>query len=248
MKDGLEILTNFREKFADIPGFNWPLSEATWSFLLAQQNNSRITGHYLELGVFRGRSANLAAQFLSREELCILVDINDISDVCARISSYRDEPLIIRTPSDQLNYTDAKEYKGQCRLIHVDANHSGYAVIDDLNLSAEYVGRHGVICIDDFFSARYPQITQATYKWLDLNPNFKMILCGYNKSYIVHLKSFALYDRLIRTYFQSYMEGCGEQVSLAKTTCAHDMGCWGIIPKADRPVIGPDQDPDNVPY
>lgn len=248
MTIGREKLSQFRINFADVKGFYHTQSEAVWSFLLTQQNNSQISGNFLELGVYHGRSSHLAAQFLSNDEICILVDINDISEVSRRMGKYRQDPIIIQSPSHLINKSKTTAYHNSCRLIHIDGDHSGHAVITDLNISLDYIGQRGIICIDDYYSARYPQITAATYKWMDLHPDYRMIMCGFNKAYLVHVRDYDLYDSLIRQYLQSYMDSCGEEVSLSKTTYAHDMGCWGIIPKAERPIVGRDQDPDDIPY
>jgi hypothetical protein len=241
-------LYQFRQRFGDVAGFYWVQSEAVWSFLLNSQNRCDIAGNYLEIGVFHGRSAHLAAQYLSDDEICILVDVNDIAFVGARMAEYGRTAVIVQAPSDQLNRTAAADHRGTCRWIHVDGDHSGHAVLTDLDLAKQYVNSRGVIVVDDYYNAQYPQITAATYKWLDLNPEYRMVLCGFNKAYLVHGRVYDLYESIIRQHLATYLEAVEEDASLAKTSYAHDMGCWGLVRKTDRQIIGRDQAVDDLPY
>jgi hypothetical protein len=241
-------LYEFRQQFSDVEGFYWPQSEAVWSFLLTSQNSCDIAGNFLEIGVFRGRSAHLVSQFLSPDEICILVDVNDISAVGDRMAQYGRSPTIVQCPSDQLNRSKATQYRGSCRLIHVDGDHSGHAVLTDLDTAKEYIGPRGMIVVDDYYNAQYPQITAATYRWLDVNPEYRTVLCGFNKGYLVHARDYDLYESLIRHHLSPYLEAVGEDASLTKTSYAHDMGCWGIVHKGNRLIVGRDQNQDDVPY
>jgi predicted O-methyltransferase YrrM len=248
MSSPLDTLKRFRADFADVEGFYWSQSEALWAFLLAAQNDRGIKGNFLELGVYRGRSAHLVAQFLASDEICVLVDVNDIAAVGERMARYRRRPLLIHGPSDRLNETDARASQGSCRLIHIDGDHSGHAVLTDLDLAQQYLGPRGLIVIDDFFSPRYPQITAATYHWLARQAQYKMVLCGFNKAYLVHARDYDCYESMIRRDLTPYLMALGENVALAKTSYAHDLGCWGAIPERDGLIVGRDQDPADIPY
>jgi|SRR5580658_123847 hypothetical protein len=245
---GQRNFKQFRVDFADVEGYYWPQSEAIWSFLLSAQNSCGISGNFLELGVFRGRSAHLAAQFLAKSDTCILVDLADLSAVGRRMAGYRAEPVLIQSASDRLNQTKAAAYRHSCRLIHVDGDHNGHGVLTDLTIAKDYLAQGGIIAVDDYYSPRYPQITTATCKWLDLNPEIRMVLCGFNKAYLVHTRDYDLYESIIRSAMWPYLEALGEDISLAKTSHAHDMGCWGAITKGERSIIGSDRDPDDIPY
>ena len=74
----LELSTNlhqrFLESFSDVPGWFYPESAAIWDTLLSYQTARNVYGNRMEIGVFQGKSAAMAALHSRGEETCILVD------------------------------------------------------------------------------------------------------------------------------------------------------------------------------
>jgi hypothetical protein len=142
----------------------------------------------------------------------------------------------------------AREAVAKTLAPDLDGDHSGHAVVSDLDLSKEYLTSRGMIVIDDYFNAQYPKITAVTYKWLDLNPEYRMVLCGFNNAYIVPSHAYDLYESVIQKHLSAYLTAVDEDASLTKTSYTHDMGCWGLIQTANQPIIGRDQAPEHFPY
>jgi hypothetical protein len=96
---------------------------------------------------------------------------------------------------------------------------------------------------------RYPQLHAAIYKFLFARPDFRMVLCGANKAYLCRTEDFAIYDALIRKHLAPYAASLGCPVSLARTSYAHDYGCFSVQPYVDGcPLIGRDEDPEDVVF
>jgi hypothetical protein len=112
-----------------------------------------------------------------------------------------------------------------------------------------YAGR-GVICVDDFFSGRYPQVTAAVYKFLfDTAPLYRMVLCGAGKCYLVRSADYTLYEGLIRKHLAGHLRGRGQSVTIHKSTYAYDMGCFSIDPRGpNMDYRGRDSGTSNIPF
>ena len=143
-----------------------------------------------------------------------------------------------------------REHFGKCRWVHVDGDHKGISVTNDLGLAADLIHEDGIICMDDFFSFRYPQLTAATYKFLfDHQPDFRMFFAGSNKCYICRSSAFRRYDDLLRHQLLAAMERRGVDQQINRSSYASDGGCFTIAWKfGERKVLGLDEDPDKIVY
>lgn len=143
-------------------------SVAMWCYLLALQQEDGLVGDMLELGVEHGGTAFLAAQSLRAGERFHLVDIKrspQFSDMEGRLrQTVRDQLVFHECNSDspKLNVLAEKRY----RLIHIDAGHLYPAVKKDLERFAHCLLPNGVVCIDDVFEIRWPEVTEAVLDYL----------------------------------------------------------------------------------
>lgn len=55
----MSVLRNYLEKYWQVAGFFSRNAMFDWDFLLTQQDNCGISGHFLEIGVYQGKSAVL---------------------------------------------------------------------------------------------------------------------------------------------------------------------------------------------
>src|SRR5260370_6761076 len=62
-------LKQYADAYGALEGFMMPETTVIWDFLFAQQRNMKLVGDFLEIGVFKGKSALLAALYLQRGEL-----------------------------------------------------------------------------------------------------------------------------------------------------------------------------------
>ena len=243
-----EILNRYEKDFADVDGFFMPLAMATWDFLFKAQKDLDVPGGMLEIGVFQGKSAILSALYMAVEEPAFFLDLHDVSEARKRIMSAKPHNAYFLTMNSANALRDAQlaDQKGALRWIHIDGEHTGYATANDL-LTAEYLlSDRGIICVDDFFSFKYPQLTAAVYRFLLERPfSFKMFLASANKCYICRAGAINQYDEYIRQHAIKDMQLTENNWTLARTSYLHDSGCFSIIPRnKNRDFVGLDRNID----
>jgi hypothetical protein len=183
---GASPLQRYLKDFPDIPGFFQFESMVIWDFLLTAQERLGVKGNLLEIGVYKGKSAVLAALYMRPEEWCVFVDISPMPESEAAIRKFRPaNNLFLQCRSgDLMSHRELREAAGTFRWCHVDADHTGYSTMHDMEVAAYLLRESGIICIDEFFNFRYPQLTAAVYQFLAARPfDFKMLFCGANKCY-----------------------------------------------------------------
>ncbi len=241
-----EKLTRYKREFADLDGFFMPLAMATWDFLFAAQKEHNIGGGMLEIGVFQGKSALLSALYLAPDEPGFFLDLHKIPAAQEQISLVKPENAHFLTMNsvNALRDPGLAGNRGALRWIHIDGEHTGYATAVDLSTAAYLLSADGIICVDDFFSFKYPQLTASVYQFLLDNPfAFKMFLISANKCYICRSNSLQMYDDHIRNHVIEDMQLAENNWTLARTSYLHDFGCFSIIPRnKDRNFVGLDRD------
>ena len=55
------------------------------------------------------------------------------------------------------------QHRRSFRWIHIDGEHTGQAVGNDLAIAHELLADDGIICIDDFFNPAYAQVSAASF-------------------------------------------------------------------------------------
>jgi len=242
-------LRHYATTYGGIEGFMMPETTVIWDFLFTMQRKMNVTGDFLEIGVFKGKSALLGALYLQRGELALLVDINDLRTVRDEISRLSVRSQVFQGKSSALKTSERfNDRIGKVRWFHIDGDHSGYSTYHDLCLAEQFISGLGIICVDDFCNPRYPQLNAAIFKFLFDRPfSFKMVLCGMNKCYIVHSEAYQVYEDLIRKYMAQHILAKGFNLTISKTGYAHDMGCFSVEPRVrDMDYIGPDDDVTNI--
>ena len=223
-----------------------------WDFFLGLQRTWQITGDFFEIGVFKGRSAVLGALHLQPEEWCVLLDRKPLADAEKAISSFRTErnKYLCCLSSEARDLIRVKEHFGKCRWVHIDGDHKGFSVANDLSLAADLIHETGIICVDDFFSYRYPQLTAATYRFLiNREPEFQIVFAGNKQCYICRADVFQRYDTAIRKQFLPLIQEHGLNLQLNRTSYAADSGCFTVSwREGDRVFVGPDGDMDRMIY
>ena len=104
---------------------------------------------FVEIGVFKGRSATVLSPFTSH---LVLVDNLSMGD-------FRDE-----WPAHELEFLTAREaasYVDDVALLHQDASHALLPVLEHLRLFLPKVVKGGAVCLHDFHSSTYPGVRAA---------------------------------------------------------------------------------------
>src|SRR3974377_1211837 len=121
------------------------------------------------------------------EERTVFVDISLPSETQTLIRRAKPENNTFLEPRlcNLLAEPMLRESPGAFRWCHIDGDYTGYFTSQDLHTAAHLVGERGIICVDDFFNFRYPQLTAAVYLFLsDFQTRFRMLFCGANKCYL----------------------------------------------------------------
>jgi predicted O-methyltransferase YrrM len=242
----------FQRESAEVPGFVMPESIAIWDFLLTEQEREQVTGALLEIGVYCGKSAiMLAMQALPEEEL-VLVDVSDFVDQAAVVvDKFKNENVrVIKAKSSSgVCWALTKDRKRSFRWIHIDGDHKAKTVENDLRLASRLLAENGIICVDDFFNARYPQLTYAVNEFLlTENSEFKMFLCGFNKAYIVRARRHREFLRSIHANLgQGLTERGFSNFTIYKTDLPGACNSFGIGSRWQQYVYyGLDEDPGRI--
>jgi len=243
------LYQRFVELFDQTPGWFYHESAAIWDTLLSYQEVTNNMGNMLEIGVFQGKSAGMLALHRRGEETCVLVDVLPLHQVRQRLEqAVPDAKCEYLQEMSQflMRHSFVREAARDFRWIHIDGEHSAQAVSNDLALAETLLSDRGIIVLDDFFSPTYPQITQALFRFLDANPGRLMLLvCGFNKGYLCRPRAAHEYLLFLRSSLFPNLatRGCGNKVTICKTTVPSDMNTFGVSARFnDMDYQGPDWD------
>jgi len=245
----------FQKDFGELPGFIMPESLCIWDFLLELQSQTWPPASLLEIGVYHGKSAMMLALHAKSEETVLLVDpteyVEEARKVFTKFRAAKFEVIKTRS-SDAKCWALSSRYARSLRWIHIDGDHKAETVWNDLSLANQLLADAGIICADDFFSTRYPQLTYVICKFLEQNrAELQLFLCGYNKAYLARPGSLSKYLQAIREGLGSAMTACGfSDFTIYKTDYPYVVNAFGIDGQRwqDFEYHGLDEDPKNLPY
>lgn len=242
---GESRLPAWRERFEALPGWFSDESVIVWDCLLAFQAGLPH-GHLLEIGVYTGKSAGLAWLHGRAGEEIVLVDPFRLEQARALLEAVRPAGIHAYTcTSDRVPRVELERFRGACRWLHIDGEHTGHACAHDLELTETLLAEHGVIVVDDFMAANYPQVTAAVFAYLHAHPErLRLFLCGFQKGYLARPRSVRLYLEYVRDRLQDDLgaRGFAERITLWKTTSPDDMNCFGMRGWNGRRLVGLDWD------
>lgn len=244
-----EILDHYRQQYADLPGYFDLESQVVWDFFLRAQADLGVNGDFLEIGVYKGKSAILAALHLRGGETAVLVDHNPVPETRAVLEKVRPGANVyIESLSSEAAFNSGVTARaGRFRWCHVDGDHTGYSALQDIQLCASVLAPNGILVVDDFFNFRYPQLTASVYRFLFDHPiEWKMVFAGANKAYLCHAAVYRTYETIIRKYLIMQCKQYG--LTLCKSSYVSDWGSFSVQPAYGGPVfVGMDDRPQDGP-
>ncbi|HEY0790884.1 MAG TPA: class I SAM-dependent methyltransferase [Chthoniobacterales bacterium] len=244
----------FAARYLSIPGFSWPESFAIWDFFLSEQSQAGVAGNLLEIGVYYGQSALLLAYHAKVSEHLVLVDPTDFVETARKnVEAAKAENVrIIKARSDDGSVRNLSQAYGRTfRWVHIDGDHRAEAVLNDLGIADKLLKAKGIICIDDFFSPRYPGITYAVLQYLQAHPEeLTLVLCGFNKGYLVRPSAARACLEAIRHRLGAWLQALGfNNFTIFKTDVPGILNCFGIQQRwKDYVHYGLDEDPSQIVY
>jgi predicted O-methyltransferase YrrM len=249
--EDLRPFHRYMTEYGSIEGWFKEGAIATWDSLLAHQTALDVRGNLMEIGVAKGKSAALMALRSRAEETCVFIDLAIRRQAIDVIETIRTENNVWLQDASQNVRTDARigSRAGTFRWIHVDGEHSGRAVLNDLDIAGRALSPEGVICLDDFMSPAYPQVTMSAFRFLDQREEFSLFLNGFNKGYICRRGFAPTYLRFLKErMFRELERRRFTDVTVWKTTDPDDMNCFGQTRKyLHYDSKGPDWAPHTVP-
>lgn len=150
-------------------------SVAFWCYLMCVQAHHGVTGDMLELGVEHGGTAFLSICALGAGEEQVLVDRTRspmFSEKFDRLPAERQAAVTFMATATQSAATQPLTQR-RWRFIHIDAGHGYMDVKLDMERYAGLLSPDGILCCDDFFLNRWPDVTVAildTYREAGLAP------------------------------------------------------------------------------
>jgi predicted O-methyltransferase YrrM len=239
------------EKIDAVPGWFMFQSYCVWRALLDRQASAKVAGDLFEIGVWRGRSASVLANYRKDGEKLYLCDLRlDQKAVEGSIRSTGIEPAGIvglSGPSADLPAKlDFKTLHQSVRWLHIDGEHTGTAVYRELEFANRIVGPEGIVVVDDFFSPRYPANTTEVVRYMEKNPfHFRLLAVGFNKGYLCRPEALPSYMEFMADGMSAALLGYGAKTTIFKTTGPWDTDAVGITDYVDDAgaIAGPDNEP-----
>jgi hypothetical protein len=245
-------LINFNELESQVPGFITNQSVALWDAFLCYQAENHLLGDMVEIGVYKGRSALISSLHLREQEKFVLIDgtpwIEEARQHLDPILNSRG--YYIEKISYDLDIGSFEDIRHKCRWIHIDGEHTGRAVINDLEFCEQMLSNNGILILDDFFNPMYPQLAEAAFSFLDRHKfKLSMFLCGWNKAYLARPMFAINYRDFIRQNLASELHLRDiHDFMIAKTSTLDESTSFGICHRfTDRDYYGLDSDPDYLP-
>lgn len=245
-----------------INGWFSPASHGIFSFFWEFQNQYSICGNLGEIGVWEGKSSTIICNFSKESEKIFLIDplieknkeviYRNIDSVCRRIP---DNCLLCNYKSeDFLKENTNQDLLNSFRFFHIDGCHTGSNVYFDMELADKLLTLDAVLVVDDFFNPGYPQITEAVYKYVFLNPyKFRIFFAAFNKAYLCRPEKYTFYYSHTLENLQQNMLSKGMAFTIKKTSSIGD--CYTLAAEEFNPQIdlasgmqGPDWNPEKIDY
>jgi hypothetical protein len=236
----------FNSRLKHVDGFLNRKQALIWGFLLGLQDESGVGGDIVEIGVYKGRSAALLAAASAPEATIHLVDPHKAEEI--------DELLTEVATGLAVKYwqcsseaaevgAELKRLEGAVRFFHIDGRHNAAFVRRELGLASQAIGAKGLICVDDFFSDRYPEVTLGAFDFLRENQaSLALVFCAFNKCYICRRDDHEFYLNAIGPALMPVMRELGfSEFTLFRSNDPEGFNCFSIGKRyQDSDTWGPD--------
>lgn len=248
------LFFDFLNSSSDVDGWFAKEAAAVWDAILSFQNVIGIAGHFLEIGVWKGKSAMMAALHVKPSEVLMLVDPLALGDAVTNIRGLSPNADIRTFQAASRYLRKSNEFnamRSSFRWIHIDGKHTGQDVTIDMGIADDLLDENGMLVVDDFFSPAYPQVSQAVFRYIERHPySFQLVICGFQKAYLVRPLAHHVYMEYIATGLMASLKQRGvENITIWKTTEKMDLNAFGITSMyKEFEYRGPDWDQERRPY
>jgi hypothetical protein len=135
--------------------------------VLTFQEESKVSGHVVEFGVYKCKSAALLSAHVTVPERLILVDVDKkFSEETLGRLLVRPEFVLASSEDFSEKFPGYRHLRSSVRFLHIDSSHTFRTTFAELRLADELLSRNGIVCMDDYTNLNYSQILPAIYKYL----------------------------------------------------------------------------------
>jgi hypothetical protein len=164
-----------------IEGWLYRIDAEILRTILTAQNVGGLTGSVAEIGVHHGRGFVLLCLGLLKGDRAYCVDIFDdqhlnkdhsgrgnraiLENNLKRFGIAVEQVRIDPRSSALVQPSDVMSQVGPIRLFSIDGGHWQDIVASDLALAEQVLAEYGVIALDDFHRAEWPEVSVGYFKW-----------------------------------------------------------------------------------
>jgi Methyltransferase domain len=210
-----EIDRYLRLNYYRTEGYISRLDAALFRELIVGQTKHGMDGALAEIGVHYGRSFFLLASGRCGSEKCLAIDLFEDDALhrnrqgVGRFGAFRQNcqkyqyrlggEEILKRNSHEVSADEIIHRVGRVRFFSIDGGHMYEDVMNDLRLGEQSLTKEGIVCLDDIFSALWPEVGIATFDWLrETKQRFVPFLATKDKLYVCDASSSAFYLSMIR--------------------------------------------------
>ena len=196
-----------------IPGFAHEWDLRLFADLLAWQSANGFGGDLAEIGVHHGRSFLILALRRHGAEKAVAMDLFEDDHYNAdhdrhagrgagffnTLQKYNvtlGSEEIIKGSSLDLSAESLRQKYQAFRFFSIDGGHFYHHVENDLELAAQTIAEHGVICVDDWMNLHWPEVSIAAGNFMRDEPErLEPFLVSQNKLYLCRPTFLAVLQR-----------------------------------------------------
>ncbi len=207
------------EKFEGVDGMMTITAAAAFISVFEELRRRGINGHWLETGVYKGKSAALLCGSANTDEDVVLIDVG-YHDTWGHLSELHNSIVSIISESEKVEQTfpSINKYFGKTMVMHSDGSHFYDNVYSDMTLAHKLLTEDGLLILDDFGNPHYPQVQAAAYTYLAAFPgHFSFFMTGENKAFLCRPNRHKDFINYVLAYFPDQMETIGHPVLISKT-------------------------------
>jgi hypothetical protein len=214
-----------------VPGWLSRVDAEIYRAVLRRQSSLGYGGSVAEIGVHHGKSFVALALGLEPGEQGYCIDIfedqhlnkdhsgkGDRAALEANLRRFNIEGAVIRQASSfDVTADEILAAVGKVRFFSVDGGHWLEIVQNDLALAAGSLAEHGVIALDDFHRAEWPDVSAGLFAWHRADGgDFAPFAIGFNKLYLCRKGYVPTYraavtgDRFLKPFVLNSVDFMGE--------------------------------------
>ncbi len=207
-----------RKAKSTVPGWLQRVDAEIIGAILAHQARHEISGSCVEIGVHHGKSFIPLCLDLRADELALCIDIfedqgknldnsgkGDLEKFRANLERFAVDSSRVRIfkgSSEAVSSDYILEQVGPVRFFSVDGGHWRSIVENDLGLAERTLAERGVIALDDYCRAEWPEVTHGYAMWQQAtNSGIVPFASGSNKLYLCRKEHAEAYRAALKTPF-----------------------------------------------